>query len=859
MSFFDNATLSWATGGFVGPTLPCQRTKFNQDLEVLVRRSDTGQAVDGIEVDVSGETPQNSGYTGPGSTYFPGIAMGNHTVRVRFLTPADQVRFRVPALSTVRMARNKRKVFVVLLEVVPILALTFSDHHFAPSREQIRIDYDIRGLSHRVVTLTIRPAGSNYRFYEMLLDDGQKADGSHSIAWDGRINRGARNGRYIDPLDAPYRIRILCPEATGGGTASNELFVYYHSIRLEQGTWTPDGQVPNKAANPMRWVQYKLNELGYFAGPVDGVKGAQTSRALRRYTYAAPGDYALQPKEHDAEGHATLDAQLTAGDFRRQIFENGPDRLPGAGEQARAFIEHDYFYGTMAEFVNPIGHLAKDQAKLDPIQFPVEASLRLVSRDDVDGTGAGVDVDPEAIGPLEIEWDVDDPPEDTDVLPPNPPTAAIPSRGRLYVDAVLLATQDAAQRDNCRVEVGGRRAAVHDAGQYFAIGAQHAPWTTTHAGTQVFSTVHQGPAAHANAGKRGRAGAWFRGSYIAGDNFRIRARMAFARHPNAATLAANHIALAGLTGRVPSTITDAESGDFTLWRIHHVAAIVDWPSPGRRVRPDFARVREIYRSAHCELHADDVPRYDAHALFPTGPEQVAFVNAIHAAMPAAPNLAVIQAHAGPGGVAARAFSGYGLYPYPILPHGPATSAATYRGMLRNMVTSFEADAVLEAIASQIREKVAARRPAGAVFLRFHWHPAAFVRCGWRVVGRAKDLFWPYYATTENSCIGLEHGVACLENQMTSAEGAYLFAHEVAHCRFMQHHETDFTHVVSDFPNDHDTADHNCSMSYPDGISSRPGLAWTPGSAEQPRFCGKCILKLRGWDVTAAALPLPAHS
>lgn len=867
MKFPSSATLSWATGGWLGPTLPCQRTNQDPDLEVRVRRSDTDEPLDGVRVDVTGQSAQTTGHTGPGATYFPDIGRGTYTVRLVFPNAQDQARFVVPAARSVKVPKARRKSILILVDVVPVLTLTFCDHHFSPSRETVRIDYTIQGLSNRAVTLAIHGSayGGNSVVYELVLDDGQKADGDHSLTWDGRANRGALAGHYVNPLHAPYRVRISCAQAPAGRTAIHDLFVYYHSIALVQGTWTPDGQPPNKAANPIGWAQYMLNELGYFAGPVDGVKGPQTSRALQRYTYASPGHYAfavapLQRKEHDDETNATLDGQLARGDFARRVFED--DRLPAAGEQVKAYLQHDYFFSTMPEFVAPTGHMQKDQDKLDPIQVPLEVSFLLVSRDDPDGTGEGVDVDPEAIGPVEVEWDVDDPAEDVTVLPPAVPPAAVPSRGRIYVDAALLATRDVAGRDNCPTANnavgpvgGGRRAAAHDAGPYFAIGNMHAPWVTQHVGTQVFSTVHQNAVAQPN--KLGRAGAWFRSSYIAGDNFRVRARIAFPRHANL-QLAPNHQALANLTGRALTTITDAETGTFTIWRTHHIAAVVDWPRASMFAAPDFAAVQALYRQAHCELEIDDVPYFKVEKLFPTAPERTALVAGIHAQMPLA-NADQAAAYAGLVGAAAvgavAAFDAGGIYPYPLPPQG-ALAAAQYRVLLNALVRNFKALPVLFEVARQLREKVADRRDAGAIFLRFHWHPAAFIRSSLRLVGRLVDVVWPWYATTKNSCIGLAHGTAWLENGMIAEEGSYLFAHEIGHCRFMTHHETQFAGGVSDNPLDHDTNDHNCAMSYPDGINSRAGLTWNTGDATQPRFCGKCILKLRGWNPRQG---LPANS
>lgn len=938
MSFMSSANLSWVTGGLVGPTLPCQRTDRDPDLLVRVVRSDTDAPLDGLEVRLTPQLAQNSGTTGTGTAYFTALRKGIHAVQVNRLTPDHLATLVAPAARNVTMARHKRKTVVIRVDVVPLLTLTFCDHHFAPSREVVTVGYRIRGLSHRAVRLTVSsPQYANVLLFERVLTAGEKTDGDHTITWDGRANRGApMKNRYVHPLLAPYTVQIVCPQAPNGGTATHQLHVYYHSIQIRQGTYTPDGQPPVKVTHPVAWAQYRLNELGYFAGPVDNVKGPQTQRALKRYSYASPGFYptvlvldsiapagggnratftraagltnvqigdvihvAAGPNngtdwqvlringaatsatvvgpgaaladvgpaintsvaliETDDEAHVTLDAQLTAGDRPRLVFED--DRLPAAGEQVKAYLSHDYFYGTTDNFLDPIGHLRQDEQKLDPIEVPVEASLLLVSRDDADGSGRGIEVDPEAIGPVEIEWLVDDLPEDLTVLPAAP-TPAVPSRGRIYMTThALPALQDAVTgADNCPAANnaggpgGGRRPAATDHGPSFAIGAQHLPWTTAHVGTSVYSTMHQDPVLHPT--KRGRAGAWFRGSYIAGDNFRITARIAFNRHGANPNLQANHQTLANLTMRALTTITEASTGTFTLWRTHHIAAVVHWPAPtsmgGMRARAvPFDTIAAQYRAAHCELRTDHAT-YGIADLLPTVPDQASYLQRIDAQM--------LAGGYGPPGSNAE-FRADGIVPFSLPPQGNLRAAA-YDNLLGNAILPFTgAGGVLDQIGAVLYEKVRERTGAGTILLRFDWHRPIFIRPAVRIVGRALNVDWPRYFTTTNACFGGMCGVAFLENPMSAAEGPYLFAHEMAHCRFLRHHETNIPLGGSDNPTDHDLNDHNCVMSYPNGIASRnPPLApatlvWSEGGAEQPGFCGKCLLKLRGWNPTDPALPV----
>ena len=64
-------------------------------------------------------------------------------------------------------------------------------------------------------------------------------------------------------------------------------------------------------------------------------------------------------------------------------------------------------------------------------------------------------------------------------------------------------------------------------------------------------------------------------------------------------------------------------------------------------------------------------------------------------------------------------------------------------------------------------------------------------------------------------------------------------HESGHARFLYHHDTSNT-GASDTPAQHDMNQLKCTMSYAVGAD-------TPDQWQYP-FCGKCLLRLRGWTV-----------
>ena len=98
------------------------------------------------------------------------------------------------------------------------------------------------------------------------------------------------------------------------------------------------------------------------------------------------------------------------------------------------------------------------------------------------------------------------------------------------------------------------------------------------------------------------------------------------------------------------------------------------------------------------------------------------------------------------------------------------------------------------------------------------------------------------------------GVTLISNVMRKRQDRFLICHELGHLMYLSHHEVNIKTGLSSNWHSHDLADHNCTMSYAFGIKSRPKLEWLVEDADEPRFCGKCILKLRGWRVAFAGLP-----
>jgi OmpA family len=105
------------------------------------------------------------------------------------------------------------------------------------------------------------------------------------------------------------------------------------------------------------------------------------------------------------------------------------------------------------------------------------------------------------------------------------------------------------------------------------------------------------------------------------------------------------------------------------------------------------------------------------------------------------------------------------------------------------------------------------------------HSAYFTNSGVASGGGCCYVFWPKATYDAKGYVVEKYG-----------------AHEMGHCLFLRHHyaanrapNPDGTLPASDNPKDHHDKDVACAMSYYQ-------TAW--------HFCGKCLLKLRGWDEAA---------
>lgn len=293
-------------------------------------------------------------------------------------------------------------------------------------------------------------------------------------------------------LDAEGLLMGQAQKAIKANCAS--IKVLFDQITLGPGTYTEDEAEPQPAKGN-KWVAWKLNQLGWFAGPVDAADDKQLRRAVRRYTFAHPG---LDATDDPADGK--LQAALQAGEEPRPLVDTDgalawtPDKAPPA--EAKVVIDHDLYVVNRTdgedksppkgEAMRPDGLQWLEAKRLDRFEAPLEVTVHLQ-----DAKGKGVLV-PEALEGLSVRWQV------------------------LEVDG------------NCPVSRGGAYDKDRPNVAHFVADATSLPpyATTNPSGDEVLTAVVTGKGKAQDYKKRGKAGVLFRGSYQGGDVFKVRAELA---------------------------------------------------------------------------------------------------------------------------------------------------------------------------------------------------------------------------------------------------------------------------------------------------------------------------------------------
>lgn len=694
-------------------------------------------------------------------------------------------------------------------ETIKKLQITRADERFAPGFESLEVMVNLLGLAKETVKLTVTGAHApSSPLFERELTAGEKADGARTLRWDGKCNGSGDEvkDRHVHPLWSPYTVKL-----EGGGLSDQAEFkVLYDSIRLVAGPWTPDEKAPDES-DEKAWVQYRLNELGYYGGPVGKDTEDYLKKSVRRYK---ANHVALRKKlfkDVDDSITAELKDALRAGDNPRPGIP--PAVFADTARTAEVPVEaltYERRTATTDEFGTRRANFEPN--RLNRPLIPIEARILLVTR-----SGSRAEA-PEGVGPVRVNWRIADP--DEDLSGQLTPTAKAPSRTKAYLESALkIESGRSGNGDNCPVKYSGIRAAgAPDATTAFLVGDHYVPYVVeADAGQKVaFSKAWADPAQHPK--RLGRAGALFRPSYIAGDDWTLRAELDFTGLPNASDLEKAH----GVTDA--ASRIHAETGRFLVRRFGRVAMVVNWPA--RTNSEEWDKIREEYARAHTDVDVSGIARRKISEVI-TEAEFRTLVTSN-------------TSHTDPAKITLN--DGW-LYGLPTPQQGKLT-ASKYKKALKAATWDAFGDPLQGPLGNLLSDKVRATHATGFVVCQFLTHQPVNIKTNPRI---GLNVVLPKHRNyvVWGGSIGLPDSVI-LADQKDPDKVYYVVAHEMGHNYYLLHWEN----TGENNPDHHDTKDRNCIMSY----STSPPPAHQKPGVYTPHFCGKCQLLLRGWHVLAGGLP-----
>jgi hypothetical protein len=796
-----DADAAFATSAGDQPVQTC----LLPNLHIRVVRSDTGAPVEGADVQTGGSGAFGAQTGADGFVRFDCIVPGFYSIEAP-LSALDED-FRPPDRTFASVFAGT---VVVELRLRPrLLDITSIDDHFVPGAEQLDLSFDLQALDDKEVTFKVFDRDGTVVFERALLPE-EKADGSgKSLSWDGRCSAGPRPNRLATPLMAPFRAEL---SAFGRHRDEETFKILYESIVLRQGPWTDDEQPPDRS-DCAGFAAFKLNELGYWGGPVTRRFEKYLDNAVIRYKANHPKFHQLKYRNYTpAVDDALLDA-LTAGERQRQGLAG--DGFT-AGGQAKVFVEEITY--ERGEFGSE--RTAFEKQRVNRPLIPVQAIVMLRGKAD-DAVES-----PDAVGPVRINWRFEDADEDLSTQFPDIPTA--PSKARRYIEKALkIKGGRTGNGDNCPKDAGGiREGPGTNYRTPFVRGTVYEPYTVQDDQGQkvVFTRAWDDETDHAQ--HLGRAGVAFRPSFIAGDDYTLRAEIDFKDEGNRGVLESFHDYTADIDSRI-----HAFSGTFTIFRALELAAIIEWPArakpPATQGSHELTEIAAEFARASIELDTSGA------AFLP-----------ITDAMDEPTYQRIMKRRTmfgDPKKVRLEPDTILGI----DLPKQKTLSAKVYKRQLRNLASAVF-DAINADLQATFSKNLRTRFPVGFFICTFFSHKAVDVQTA---PGSGDTSVKPENAgyVSWASSIGLEDSVI-LYDMMDPDKSYYVSAHEMGHNLYLLHWqntgESNFAH--------HDHSDRNCMMSYSTDRKGGPGHQ-KPG-VYTPHFCGKCNLKLRGWRILSGLLP-----
>lgn len=744
---------------------------------------------------------------------------------------------------------------------MPYIPLKCDFQRFAPSVEAVTITYD-QPLQGSYLSLDVEVYDyAGVLIYRQQYDCAEKLP---ELRWNGVINQKATDTEpFATPLRSPYTIKVLaeiegvapvrpnelssveappaeistCPLLGQQEQAhvedalpvvqpiadSVEIAVLYHSLEIVRGPWLATNEPIIENSN--EGICDRLNKLGYHAGPPARVKAdpAYLDKAKERFRRNCPMLRTVENPNndnyHEALTAAALTPRPTLTDQANAEVAIGAV-LPGADAPAmRIYLEAIGFQappGSLDEFnaqyitqknTTPTNKAVQDAARLNRPLIPLETVIYLQ-----DHSGARV-LAPSAVGPVRVDWRINEPVEDTSTLPF---AEAMAGGTRTYIRRLMRSLPSAnPQQTNCLDRYGGIRTIANNHRNPFWLEAQpYAPYAVPVVDDNALAVHVPANTDPAHAARVGRSGLYLHPSIIAGDRYQVTAELSFAGLPNALPLA------------TASPDKHYQTAPMVVWRRTEVLAIVGWPTTDLG---DLAtQVKREYAHAYVELDFSAT----AYPVINDVLDHQAYTQWLE-------HIAKSWSKS-PLPMIAKEIDTTHLPAHPIhllQPLGELKQAPNIAMLVDRMFSELRfkqsEPGPAEFLTNLLSAKLRLKHPAGGLlFLNYRQH---------QEVARLCQNEYGQIPTLSNG----NNDLAGIIDQAVPGKPWYIFAHEFGHCFWLRHHEN--APDSEKAKTDHDQFDHNCIMSYTQQAPSPERRHQTPASYS-PSFCGKCNLKLRGWNI-----------
>jgi hypothetical protein len=317
----------------------------------------------------------------------------------------------------------------------------------------------------------------------------------------------------------------------------------------------------------------------------------------------------------------------------------------------------------------------------------------------------------------------------------------------------------------------------------------------------------------------GKAGFYFRPSHIAGDDYKIKAEIDFTGLPNRADLESFH----GVTDE--ASRIHIESGNFRVWRTGRIAMRITWPP--RTNSHQWSEIADEFKKAYLDIDVGTIVTKKISEVLTEGQYK---------------KIVADSTEHKKKDVRLLDDTLVGVK----LPAQDSMKAADYRMALKTFTSDNYWDKIVYALRERLSENIRKEHPTGFIIAEFLTHrPVNVLKAppGDKTVVNANYVTWSF-------SIGLPDSMV-FADEKDPDKVYYVVSHEMGHNFWLQHWENTDNIVTAD----HDTADHNCSMSYSSATSPYPNQR---PRKYTPHFCGQCNLKLRGWDVDQTDIPADSN-